>query len=463
MLNSELGDIIFGTGFVLFAVAAVILAAIRRGSGVRVLIWLALWSGVYGSRELLTSNAIVASLPPRFQVIVPDVIVVIGYLAVIFALLPWRELCRGGLRRVAHVLIAAESVIAVGGVIWYAQTGSTDTFMLLSNLVADCALCTLTAVVLVRPLSQKYLTLPNRRVLVVGTLVFALEALYSNLGRVFVYDTSRLLDSAGFAALLVALAIVAAEIIFAAERRLMAVQNELAIARQIQATIVPGTLPAFDKLRVAAAYYPATEVAGDFYDVVKIDNHRAGFLVADVSGHGVPAALIASMIKIAFESVAAAAHDPGEMLRRLGLILGNQLRGQFVSAAYLYVDTAVRLARYSAAGHPPLIFWDSGTGNMRSVESNGLLFGVSKDAEYPNCEFAMNPGDQFLLYTDGVTEAENREGEFFGDARLGELIRADAGLPIDERSNRLWRELQDWQQLPAQQQDDMTWIMIELC
>jgi sigma-B regulation protein RsbU (phosphoserine phosphatase) len=169
------------------------------------------------------------------------------------------------------------------------------------------------------------------------------------------------------------------------------------------------------------------------------------------------------MIKIAFESVAAAAHDPGEMLRRLGLIMGNQLRGQFVSAAYLCIDTAARQARYSAAGHPPLIYWDSGAGHMRSVESNGLLFGVSKDAEYPNCEIAVNPGDQFLLCTDGVTEAENRAGEFFGDARLGELIRADAGLPIDERSNRLWRELQDWQQSPAQQQDDMTWIMIELC
>jgi sigma-B regulation protein RsbU (phosphoserine phosphatase) len=83
-----------------------------------------------------------------------------------------------------------------------------------------------------------------------------------------------------------------------------------------------------------------------------VDQHRAGFLIADLSGHGVPAALIASTIKVATQSVIAWATDPGEVIRRLGTILSGQLRGQFVSAAYLWVDAETHNARYSA-GHPP--------------------------------------------------------------------------------------------------------------
>ncbi|NIV91686.1 SpoIIE family protein phosphatase [candidate division KSB1 bacterium] len=102
------------------------------------------------------------------------------------------------------------------------------------------------------------------------------------------------------------------------------------------------------------------------YDFIQVDRHRTGFLVADVSGHGVPAALIASMIKIAMHSVMASAHDPGEVLRRLRDILANQLREQFVTAAYLYIDSETRQARYSSAGHPPLLYWDSATRHNRT-------------------------------------------------------------------------------------------------
>ena len=85
-------------------------------------------------------------------------------------------------------------------------------------------------------------------------------------------------------------------------------------------------------MRIAASCLPMTAVAGDFYEFLPVDQHRAGFLIADVSGHGVPAALIASMIKVATQSVMAWASDLAEVLRRLGTILSGQLRGQFVSA-----------------------------------------------------------------------------------------------------------------------------------
>ncbi len=115
-------------------------------------------------------------------------------------------------------------------------------------------------------------------------------------------------------------------------------------------------------------------VAGDFYEFIAVDENRTGILVADVSGHGVPAALIAAMIKVAMQSVMHCAHDPGEVLRELNRILSPQLRAQLVSAAYLWLDTENRVGSYSAAGHPPLLHWREG--KLERIESNGVLFGV---------------------------------------------------------------------------------------
>jgi phosphoserine phosphatase RsbU/P len=111
---------------------------------------------------------------------------------------------------------------------------------------------------------------------------------------------------------------VAVQRIFASEHRLLAIESELEIARQLQFSILPSSIPEVNNIRIAASYLPMTAVAGDFYEFLPVDQHRAGFLIADVSGHDVPAALIASMIKVATLSVMAWASDPAEVLRRLG-------------------------------------------------------------------------------------------------------------------------------------------------
>jgi sigma-B regulation protein RsbU (phosphoserine phosphatase) len=157
-----------------------------------------------------------------------------------------------------------------------------------------------------------------------------------------------------------------------------------------------------------------TAVAGDFYEFLPVDPHRAGFLVADVSGHGVPAALIASMIKVAVQSVAAWAHDPPRLLRKLGGALQCHLRGQYVTAAYLWLDVETQTARYSAAGHPPLLRWRAASGTLERIQSNGLLFGVEEDSDYPACEITFARGDRFVLYTDGLTDSESATGAFRG-------------------------------------------------
>ena len=148
-----------------------------------------------------------------------------------------------------------------------------------------------------------YLVLPGRGVLAVGTFAFLVEALYSSLSRPLGFQSLRILDHLGFAILLFSFGYVALRLVFANERRLLSIENELAIAREIQTSILPGSIPAVDNLRISTAYRPMTAVAGDFYDFIPVDQKRIGILVADVSGHGVPAALIASMIKVAAQSV----------------------------------------------------------------------------------------------------------------------------------------------------------------
>ena len=107
-------------------------------------------------------------------------------------------------------------------------------------------------------------------------------------------------------------------------------------------------------------------------------------------------------------------------------MLSGQLREQFVTAAYLWLDTSARRARYSAAGHPPLLHWRAGSRELLRIESNGLLFGVSAAADYPVRELELAAGDRLLLYTDGLVEGMNAGGEEFGAARLEQVLRRAA-------------------------------------
>ena len=203
-----------------------------------------------------------------------------------------------------------------------------------------------------------------------------------------------------------------------------------------------------------------TAVAGDFYEFVPVDENRVGVLVADVSGHGVPAALIASMIKVAMQSVVTCARAPADVLRGLNRILSGQLHDQFVTAAYLFIDTENRRAAYSAAGHPPLL--RSRGDKLERIESNGIVFGVVPDPDYPVCEMPINPGDRFLLYTDGVIEPENASGDSFGDCKLDQIVRHNQSRPATELVDQLLSEIHHWQPPSLAQQDDITLIIIDV-
>ena len=328
LLRGQLADIIIGTLFLALGLIAFSIAAVRRRGGVRILVWLALWSAMYGGSMLIHSPAVVRAIPESLQTARVWLITAISYSIIVAAALAFLEITKGKLRCMMWALLFADMAVAVAGIVWFGVFGSDDAFMTFNHLLAVAGLGTLIVTVTVPNLSRRFLVLSGHRVLTIGTFVFAAEALYVNIARPLRLEPPRIFDSLGFGVLLFSFAYVAVKMIVTNERRLLSIENELEIARQLQFSILPESLPKITNLGIAAAYEPMTAVAGDFYEFLPVDEHRVGFLVVDVSGHGVPAALIASMIKVAMQSVDGCEEDPGEVLRRLGNILSRNLRDQ---------------------------------------------------------------------------------------------------------------------------------------
>jgi serine phosphatase RsbU (regulator of sigma subunit) len=224
-------------------------------------------------------------------------------------------------------------------------------------------------------------------------------------------------------------------------RQLSVIREEMDTARQIQLSILPQSIPIFTGLDIAARYVPMTSVAGDFYDFCAIDEKRTGILVADVSGHGMPAALIASMLKIAFAAQLDHARDPVQVLLGLNQSLCGKFQGHYVTAAYAVIDTEQGTIRYAGAGHPPLLLRDGETGAVRRLLQNGLFLGFFPNVQYSAVEVPFREGDWVLLYTDGISEMANAAEEQFGEARLEAFLRDHAVPPAADFAESLLGEL----------------------
>ncbi len=385
MLRGQVTDIVLGTIFLSVGATACAIAAIRWRRGVRILLWWGIFSGMFGLQTLVQTPAILAALPQFLNSAIPYISTAVTYLLLVSALLAWRELTLDKLRFLLQLGIVVGLAIAVAGIGTFVLTGSADRWMFYNNLLAVFTMLVLLTVVLV-PKFSKFLVITNHRILTAATLIFALEVLYTNLSSVLHYRVLPMVGLLGFGAILFSLGYVALDILFTNERRLLSIETELETARQIQSSILPASVPEVANLRVAASYHPMTSVAGDFYQFVRTDNQHLGILVADVSGHGIAAALISSMIKVAMQSVAVHAHDPAQVLGGLNRILSSEARGQLASAAYVWIDIEEGKALYSAAGHPPLLCWRNASGEpgayrkQRDVVRNRTLILITRCA-----------------------------------------------------------------------------------
>jgi phosphoserine phosphatase RsbU/P len=246
-------------------------------------------------------------------------------------------------------------------------------------------------------------------------------------------------------------------------RQLLTINNELEMAREVQLSILPHQLPTIEGLDIAARYIPMTSVAGDFYDFIVVDKKHLGILVADVSGHGPAAALIASMLRVALSDQSPHASDPARVVSGLNQALCGKFDRHFVTAAYVFLDMEERFLSYAGAGHPPLLLWRKSTGAAREVEENGLLLGQFPEETYAAIKLPLEVGDRSVLYTDGIPECRNPSQEEFGTGRFLDFMERNHHLEANQFADALMDGLSRWSEHPPGQgqRDDITLLTID--
>jgi sigma-B regulation protein RsbU (phosphoserine phosphatase) len=186
-------------------------------------------------------------------------------------------------------------------------------------------------------------------------------------------------------------------------------------AHDIQQRLLPVGLPRIRGCTIEASWQPAGNVGGDYFDAIELNDHALAFCIADVSGKGLPAALLMSNVQAMVRAYAGLSRSPSEMCRRLNrTICDNTLSGRFVTLFYGVLDTKERVLRYTNAGHiPPIVVRRHG--GTEKLSEGGMVLGLFPESRYDESEVLLHSGDCLALLTDGITEASNAEGAMFGE------------------------------------------------
>jgi sigma-B regulation protein RsbU (phosphoserine phosphatase) len=196
---------------------------------------------------------------------------------------------------------------------------------------------------------------------------------------------------------------------------------ELEIATEIQNRLFPAEIPQVKGYDISAFNRSCTEVGGDYFDIVRV-GERIGVAIADVAGKGIGAAMLMSNLQAMLQIRSSETPDPGELLRKMNVDLIKRVgEGRFITLFYLTLDPGTGAVRYSNAGHnPPYLVRQNG--EILELKASGMPLGILADIEYDNSETELAPGEVLLLYSDGMTECMNKDGDMFGEERLKEVL-----------------------------------------
>ncbi len=242
------------------------------------------------------------------------------------------------------------------------------------------------------------------------------------------------------------------------------IKKELNIAHEIIRTILPDEIPALDNFDIAVRYEPMKEVGGDFYDFQVADSDKLGVLIADVSGHGVPAAIVCAMLQVAYSFYKKNDINPSILMNKINTIMCNYSHGRYTTASYVTIDMMTRKLYYSNAGHRPLIIWRESEEQLIKVKLYGSPVGLFEDGKFSLKTLDLYHGDRVILYTDGLIELRNMDKDIFGEENLFESIRIYKDLPAGEFTDSIINHAREWSgsESSGHQDDDLTLIVVDV-
>ncbi|HDH09788.1 MAG TPA: protein serine phosphatase, partial [Chloroflexi bacterium] len=240
------------------------------------------------------------------------------------------------------------------------------------------------------------------------------------------------------------------------------VKREMEIAHRIQMSLLPERPPEVEGVELAGMCIPAMEVGGDYYDFLHRDG-RLDLIIADVSGHSVGSALMMAITRTVLRSEIAGGKSPAQVLAATNATMYDDLsRAElFITVFHTSYDKETRTLTYANGGHNPPFLWRAAEGKCISLDADGMLLGILEDVDYEERIIELQPGDILVLYTDGVTEARNEAGEFFGEERLRRAIEEGSGLSPAELLDDLYRRIYEHSK-GVPQRDDITLVVMKV-
>jgi len=244
------------------------------------------------------------------------------------------------------------------------------------------------------------------------------------------------------------------------ERKKM--EKELALAQETQKSLLPGSLPKFENFHIHAFNNPTRYVGGDFYDFLQLSSGEWMGVLADVSGKGMPAALLSSMVLGALSMEFRSRTPPHDVLNRVNqLLCEKSLPDQFVTL-FLFLLSPDGAGQFISAGHNIAYLFRSATGKIEELIPDAYFLGMFDFASYQSRTLHLDKGDILVVYSDGLTDAENPQGEMFGEHRLLDIIRREAPSGSHAVEQRFLNAIEDFTQ-GTPQTDDITFVVVEKC
>ena len=449
----------FAVGVLILSVAVLTLVqSVAQRFRSRLVLFFGLVGLIYSARLLLQLQVVQFTLGvSRYDL--RQIWSALQYLIPVGGIYLWSFFVSRRSRKFVYLLVAVHAAFALYGFPHDLITHNPWSFPRFNSALVLVSSLSVAALI-VLDIVQRRITLDiPLRAVGVGFILFQLGVLYDNLSGLFLLPNVWT-EPFAFTAFLFAMGFAIQYRVSADRSRLVSLHTEMEQARRIQLSILPAESPANSHYLVAANYSPMTSVAGDLYDFLPLADDRLGLFIADVAGHGLPAALVASMLKTAVNLEARSTISPAKLLGELNRLFCQQTHGQFVTAALAVLEPRAQTLTYSAAGHPPLLIWGNNGDGVRELEQNGLPLGILSAAEYADVTVPFKPGTRIALYTDGIVESENSRAEEFGRERLSAVLRSNHG-DAHELIRRAMDAVETWRGRENEQADDLTLLVAE--